>query len=89
MSLSTEKKQSVIADFAATLKNTGSPEVQIALLTERINQMTDHMKTHQKDNRSKCSLIGLVSTRQRHLKYLKRTSLARYQGLIAKLGLRK
>ena len=89
MSLSTEKKKKVISAYGAKEADTGSSEVQIALLTERINELTAHMKTHQKDNRSQRALVELVSTRQRHLNYLKRTSLSRYQGLVDKLGLRK
>jgi small subunit ribosomal protein S15 len=89
MSLSTEKKKTVIDAYGAKGGDTGSPEVQVALITERINELTAHMKTHQKDNRSQRALVELVSTRQRHLTYLKRTSLARYHGLVEKLGLRK
>jgi len=89
MSLSTEKKKKVIDAYGAKRSDTGSPEVQIALLTERITELTGHMKTHLKDNRSQRALVEMVSMRQRHLNYLKRTSLARYQGLVDKLGLRK
>ncbi len=89
MAQTTEKTKAIIEKFKTHETDTGSSEVQIALLTERINDLTAHMKSHQKDNRSQRALVELVSTRQRHLNYLKRTSLSRYQGLVDKLGLRK
>ncbi len=89
MPLTKESKQDIIGRHKLHEKDSGSPEVQIALLTERITELTGHMKTHLKDNRSQRALVEMVSMRQRHLNYLKRTSLARYQGLVDKLGLRK
>jgi small subunit ribosomal protein S15 len=69
--------------------DTGSPEVQVALLTNRINQLTDHLKTHQKDHHSRRGLLMMVGRRRRMLDYLKDTDIERYRALIAKLGLRR
>jgi small subunit ribosomal protein S15 len=89
MSITAEKKQELIKLHATTPNDTGSPEVQVAILTERIVNLTGHFKSHVKDNHSRRGLLTLVSTRRSLLDYLKRVNLARYQALIAKLGLRR
>jgi len=89
MSISVKRKAEIIKDNARSDDDTGSPEVQVAILTERITNLTEHFKTHAKDNHSRRGLIILVSRRRRLLNYLKRIDNARYAGLIAKLGLRK
>ncbi len=89
MSLSAEKKQSLIKEHARGKTDTGSPEVQIAVLSERINGLTDHFKTHPKDNHSRRGLIKMVSQRRSLLDYLKRKDAKRYDEIIAKLGLRR
>ncbi|WP_321395503.1 30S ribosomal protein S15 [Emcibacter sp.] len=89
MSITAEKKQELIKDFATVDGDTGSPEVQVAILTERIVNLTDHFKTHAKDNHSRRGLLMLVNKRRRLLDYLKKKDEARYQSLIKRLGLRK
>ena len=89
MSLTTERKKEVITEYAKSASDTGSPEVQVAILSERINSLTDHFKTHAKDNHSRRGLIKMVSTRRRLLDYIKAKDVARYEGLIARLGLRR
>jgi small subunit ribosomal protein S15 len=89
MSLATEKKQAIIKQFAQKKDDTGSPEVQVAVLSERINSLTEHFKTHSKDNHSRRGLIKMVSTRRRLLDYLKDKDSKRYEALIGKLGLRR
>ena len=89
MSLSTEQTRQIIADFGRGQNDTGSPEVQVAVLSERITNLTEHFKTHAKDNHSRRGLLMLVNKRRSLLDYLKRKDEARYQALIAKLGLRK
>jgi small subunit ribosomal protein S15 len=90
MLLCTQEKKGIIEAFAQTGKSdTGSPEVQIALLTERIKQLTEHFKTHKKDHHSRRGLIILVNQRRKLLKYLERSSSDRYKSVIQKLGLRK
>lgn len=89
MSITAERKQALIADNARGAKDTGSPEVQVAILTERIANLTKHFKIHAKDNHSRRGLLMLVNKRRSLLDYLKRTDVERYQALIAKLGLRK
>ncbi len=89
MSITAEKKQELINEHATAKGDTGSPEVQVAVLTERINNLTDHMKDHHKDFHSRRGLLGLVSKRRRLLDYLKRKDNARYDALIKKLGLRR
>lgn len=89
MGLSTEKKQSVVADHKRNEKDTGSPEVQIALLTERINQLTDHFKKHVKDHHSRRGLLKLVGNRRSLLEYLRKRDVERYRAIVKKLGLRK
>ena len=89
MSVTAERKQSLIKDNARASGDTGSPEVQVAILTERINNLTEHFKSHAKDNHSRRGLLMLVNKRRSLLDYLKREDNARYTALIAKLGLRK
>jgi small subunit ribosomal protein S15 len=89
MSITAERKQELISDNARGSTDTGSPEVQIAILTERINNLTEHFKTHAKDNHSRRGLLMLVNKRRSLLDYLKRKDEPRYTQLIAKLGLRK
>jgi small subunit ribosomal protein S15 len=89
MSVTAERKQEIIKDNAQSKGDTGSPEVQVAILTERIVNLTEHFKTHAKDNHSRRGLLMLVNKRRSLLDYLKREDNARYQALIAKLGLRK
>ena len=89
MSITAEKKAEVIKDNARADNDTGSPEVQVAILTTRINQLTDHFKMHAKDNHSRRGLLMMVNKRRSLLDYLKREDHERYVALIAKLGLRK
>ena len=84
-----EKKQEIITDFKQHDTDTGSPEVQIALLSERINSLTEHFKKHKKDHHSRRGLLMLVNKRRKLLSYLKSTNNEKYQELIKKLGLRK
>ena len=87
--ISKEKKTAIIAEYARTAEDTGSPEVQIALLTERIRELTDHLKDHPKDHHSRRGLLKMVGQRRGLLAYLKKTDLEGYRALIAKLGIRK
>jgi small subunit ribosomal protein S15 len=89
MSVTAERKQEIILDNAQSSGDTGSPEVQVAILTERIVNLTEHFKTHAKDNHSRRGLLMLVNKRRSLLDYLKGEDNARYTALIAKLGLRK
>lgn len=89
MSVTAERKQEIIQDNAQSTGDTGSPEVQVAILTERIVNLTEHFKTHAKDNHSRRGLLMLVNKRRSLLDYLKGEDHARYTALIAKLGLRK
>ena len=89
MSLSAERKQQVVKEYATKKGDTGSPEVQIALLTERINMLTGHFKTHVKDFHSRRGLLRMVSQRRSLLDYLKRSNVESYRSLIERLGLRK
>ena len=89
MSITKEKKEELIGNYKKHEKDTGSPEVQIALLTERITNLTDHFKTHKKDHHSRRGLLKLVGQRRRLLNYLKKVDKARYQNVIKELGLRK
>jgi small subunit ribosomal protein S15 len=89
MSVTAEKKQEVIADNARASGDTGSPEVQVAILTERIRNLTGHFKDHHKDNHSRRGLLKMVNKRRSLLAYLKSKDVARYNALIQKLGLRK
>ncbi|HET7747347.1 MAG TPA: 30S ribosomal protein S15 [Vicinamibacteria bacterium] len=89
MTLSKTQKTDVIAGYRTHEADTGSPEVQIALLSERINYLTEHFKTHKKDHHSRRGLMKLVGQRRRLLDYVKSKDQQRYRGLIEKLGLRK
>ena len=89
MSLTTAKKAELIKTYGAKSGDTGSPEVQVALLSERINSLTEHFKTHTKDNHSRRGLLRLVSQRRQILDYLRRTNEARYAQLIERLGIRR
>ncbi len=82
-------KEKVIQDFRVHDKDTGSPEVQVALLTKRIAHLTEHFKTHKKDHHSRQGLLKMIGSRRRHLDYLKRNDVKRYQAVIKDLGLRK
>ncbi len=83
------KKQNIIGDFETHEGDTGSPEVQIALLTNRINELTEHLKTHRKDHASRRGLLKMVGTRSALLKYVNSKDVKRYQKIISRLGLRK
>jgi small subunit ribosomal protein S15 len=87
--LATEQKKSIIDKYARDASDTGSPEVQIALLSERISQLTEHFKTHQKDHGSRRGLLMLVSKRRSLLDYLKKYDSERYKSVITTLGIRK
>ena len=89
MSITTVRKQELLADYATKTGDTGSPEVQVAILTERIVNLTEHFKTHKKDNHSRRGLLKMVSQRRRLLDYLRSRDETRYQALIGRLGLRK
>ncbi len=87
--LTTEKKQELISQYATHEGDTGSPEVQIAILTERINYLTDHLRTHKKDHHSRRGLLKMVGQRRRLLNYLTSKDIERYRSIISRLGLRK
>ena len=89
MALVKEKKKEIITEYKDSDKDTGSPNVQVALLTERINSLSGHFKAHKKDHHSRQGLLRMVSIRRRLLEYLKRTDHGKYQDLIKKLDLRK
>lgn len=89
MSITTAHKKEIIAKHARAKNDTGSPEVQVAVLTDRINHLTAHFETHKKDHHSRRGLLKLVSNRRSLLNYLKKTKSAVYEKLIADLGLRK
>ena len=84
-----ERKQEIINTYKRDEKDTGSPEVQIALLTERINELTEHLKVHKKDNHSRRGLLQMVGKRRNLLNYLAKKDLAKYREIVAKLNLRK
>ena len=84
-----ELKQQIIKEYATTEGDTGSPEVQVAILTERIKELTEHLKTNHKDHHSRRGLLKMVGKRRGLLDYLKKTDIERYRALIEKLGLRK
>ena len=84
-----EKKQAIIAEYGRTPGDTGSPEVQIAILTARIQELTEHLKVNQKDHHSRRGLLKMVGQRRGLLDYLKKTDIERYRALIEKLGIRK
>ena len=87
--ISKEKKAAIMAEFARTPGDTGSPEVQVAILTERIKELTEHLKTHHKDHHSRRGMLKLVGQRRGLLDYLKKTDIERYRALIEELGIRK
>jgi len=87
--LTAEKKGKIITDFETHKGDTGSPEVQIALLTTRINELTEHLKVHRKDHASRRGLLKMVGNRAALLKYVSKKNLKRYQEIITRLGLRK
>jgi small subunit ribosomal protein S15 len=89
MSITAERKNALVKEFAQKAGDTGSPEVQVAILTERINNLTGHFKTHNKDNHSRRGLLKLVSSRRSLLDYLKKKDESRYKTLIEKLGIRR
>lgn len=89
MSLTKEEKETIIQDFKLSSNDTGSPEVQVALLTTRINQLVEHLKIHKHDEHSRRGLLKLVGKRRRHLAYLSRKDAARYRAVLDRLGLRK
>lgn len=89
MALLKEEKGQIIADNRRGDADTGSPEVQVAILTRRINELTEHLKTHSKDHHSRRGLLRMVGRRRRLLDYLRREDIERYRSLIAKLGIRR
>jgi small subunit ribosomal protein S15 len=89
MSITSERKSEVIKTYATKSGDTGSPEVQVAILSERINNLTEHFKTHVKDNHSRRGLLKLVSQRRQLLDYLRRADEARYKSLIERLNIRR
>ncbi len=89
MSLDTDTKKSIIAEYGTKEGDTGSPEVQIALLSKRISDLTEHLKTHKKDHHSRRGLLKLVGRRRRLLDYMKRKDVERYRQAIQRLGLRR
>lgn len=89
MSITTERKAELMKEFGAGATDTGSPEIQVAILTERIVNLTEHFKTHKKDLHSRRGLLAMVSRRRRLLDYVQKKDQARYQSLIKRLGLRK
>jgi small subunit ribosomal protein S15 len=89
MALSTEHKASIVAEHRRGERDTGSPEVQVAILSKRIADMTEHLKVHAKDHHSRRGLLQMVGKRRRLLEYLRREDVERYRALIARLGLRR
>lgn len=89
MSLSVEEKRAIIEKYRVHESDTGSPEVQVAILTERINYLTEHLKTHKKDHHSRRGLLKMVGSRRALLDYLKDTDIERYRAIVERLGLRK
>ena len=87
--LTTRQKTKIIKETAIHTTDTGSPEVQIALLTKKIDELTDHLKKHKKDNHSRRGLLGMVADRQNHLKYLEKNFPRRYSSIVRKLELKK
>ncbi|MGI8571600.1 MAG: 30S ribosomal protein S15 [Solirubrobacteraceae bacterium] len=87
--MTSERKQELVSKFGAQPSDTGRTEVQVALLTERINDLTEHLRSHRKDHHSRRGLLMLVGQRRRLLNYLQRSDLERYRGLVRELGLRK
>lgn len=89
MSTAKEVKEKLVSDYKTHISDTGSPQVQIALLTQRINELTEHFKVHKKDNNSRRGLLQMVSRRRKLLDYLKRRDIAQYHEIVKKLGLRR
>lgn len=89
MSITAERKEALVKEFATTDGDTGSPEVQVAILSERITNLTEHLKTHKKDFHSRRGLLMMVGQRRRLLDYLKKKKVQRYEDLIKRLGLRR
>ena len=89
MTITAERKEALIKEYARAEGDTGSPEVQVSILTERITNLTEHFKGHHKDNHSRRGLLMMVNKRRNLLAYLKKTDVERYNALIQKLGLRK
>ena len=89
MPLAKETKEQILSDFRSHDADTGSPQVQVALLSKRINELTEHFKIHKKDNHSRRGLLKMVSQRRSLLDYLKRTDIERYHEVVARLGLRR
>lgn len=89
MSITPERKQEVIKDYKTKEGDTGSPDIQVAILTERIRNLTEHLNSHKKDFHCRRGLLIMVGKRRRHLDYIKKKSEARYQELIKKLGIRR
>lgn len=89
MALAKQAKEQIVTDFRTHESDTGSPQVQVALLSKRINDLTDHFKTHKKDNHSRRGLLKMVSQRRSLLDYLKRTDIERYHEVVSRLGLRR
>ncbi|HEV2651583.1 MAG TPA: 30S ribosomal protein S15 [Rhizomicrobium sp.] len=87
--ITADRKKELISEYATKEGDTGSPEIQVAVLSERITNLTDHFKMHKKDNHSRRGLIKMVSTRRKLLDYVKATDAQRYESLIARLGLRR
>ena len=89
MSLDSATKQQIIAEFGSSPQDSGSPEVQVAMLTRRISELTEHLKSHKHDHHSRRGLLILVGQRRRLLQYLQRTDITRYRAIIEKLGIRR
>jgi small subunit ribosomal protein S15 len=89
VSLDTATKKQIMAEYATTEGDTGSPEVQVAVLTKRINELTEHLKTHKHDHHSRRGLLLMVGRRRRLLQYLQKKDISRYRELIERLGLRR
>jgi small subunit ribosomal protein S15 len=89
VALDTATKQTIMAEYATVDSDTGSPEVQVALLSKRISDLTEHLKTHKHDHHTRRGLLQLVGRRRRLLKYLEKTDISRYRSLIERLGLRR
>ena len=89
MALTTDQKKSIMTEYATVEADTGSPEVQVAMLSKRSADRTEHLKTHKHDHHTRRGLLGLVGRRRRLLKYLEKTDINRYRALIEKLGLRR
>jgi small subunit ribosomal protein S15 len=89
MTLTVEQKQEIVSKHGKDATDTGSAEVQVALLTARVNELTEHLRTHKKDHHSRRGLLMLVGRRRRLLEYLKREDIARYRDIVATLGLRR